>query len=90
MSNTREIEKVLKVLANKRRLEILLYLKRVREATVSDITDKIKISFKATSKHLAQLFNAGIVEREQRSLYMWYKLSSKQSSIVKYISNSLE
>ena len=90
MSNTREIEKILKVLANKRRLAIILFLKQKKEAKVGDVADEIKISFKATSKHLAQLFNADIVEREQRGLQMWYKLSVKQNNIVKYISNSLE
>ena len=90
MSNTREIEKVLKVLANKRRLAIILYLKKKKELKVGDIADEIKISFKATSKHLSMLFNADILEREQRGLQMWYKLSHKQNHIVKYISNSLE
>ena len=89
-NNTREIEKVLKVLANKRRLAIILYLKQKKEAKVGQIADEIKISFKATSKHLAQLFNADILEREQKSLQMWYRLAPKQNYIVKYISNSLE
>jgi len=93
MSNVkkiRETEKILKVLANKRRLMIIQYLKKAKEAKVGNIADEIKISFKATSKHLGLLFNADIVEREQRGLQMWYKLFPDQSSIVKYISNSLE
>lgn len=86
----REIEKILKVLANKRRLAIIKYLKKNKEAKVGNIADEIGISFKATSKHLALLFSADILEREQRSLQMWYRLSLRQDSISKYISNSLE
>ena len=67
----RELEKVLKALANKRRLEILRYIKK-REAAVADVADKIKLSVKATSKHLAILFSVGILEREQRHLQMFY------------------
>lgn len=88
--NINKIEKILKILANKRRLAIIKYLRKNKEAKVGDIADEINISFKATSKHLGLLFRADIVEKEQRSLQMWYKLSSDQENLVKYISNSLE
>jgi len=81
----RDLEKILKILANKRRLAIIKYLQKTKEAKVGDIADELKISFKATSKHLSLLFNADIVEKEQRGLQMWYKLSANQNNIVKYI-----
>ena len=90
MGNTKLTEKILKILANRRRLAIIQYLNKTKEAKVGDIADEIKISFKATSKHLILLFNANVVEKEQRSLEMWYKISPNQNHIVKYISNSLE
>ena len=90
IGNIKEIEKILKVLANRRRLAIIKYLKKNKEAKVGDIASEIQLSFKATSKHLGLLFNADIVEKEQRSLQMWYKLSSEQGYISKHISNSLE
>ena len=90
MKDVKEIEKILKVLANRRRLAIIKYLKKTKEAKVGDIAEKIKLSFKATSKHLVLLFNADILEKEQRSLQMWYKFSPSQNYISKYISNSLE
>jgi len=73
----RQYEKILKALANKRRLEIVKYLKESKEATVGDIADHIKLSFKATSKHLAVLLSADIVEKEQRSLSCFYTLTVK-------------
>lgn len=90
IKNIKEIERILKVLANRRRLAIIQYLRKNKEAKVGDIADEIKLSFKATSKHLGLLLNADIVEREQRSLQMWYTLSPTQNYIAKYISNSLE
>jgi len=89
IKNIKEIEKILKVLANKRRLAIIKYLKKNKEAKVGDIADEINLSFKATSKHLSLLFNANIVGKEQRSLQMWYKISPTQNYISKYISNQL-
>ena len=88
--NTKDAERTLKALANKRRLEIVKFLRRTKEAVVGDIADQIKLSFKATSKHLGVLLSADIVEKEQRSLQAWYKLSPSQNTLSKHISNSLE
>ena len=86
----KDLERILKALANKRRLAIVRCLKKNKESTVGDIAEAIKLSFKATSKHLAVLYNADIVDREQRSLQMFYRLSINLHPIVKHISNSLE
>lgn len=66
----------MKALANRRRLAILKYLKSEKEASVGDIAEEIRLSFKATSKHLGVLSAVGIVDREQRSLQMLYHLAS--------------
>ncbi len=71
----KQFERVIKSLANRRRLAILRYLRKEKEATVGDIADEIRLSFKATSKHLGVLSAAGVVDREQRSLQMFYFLS---------------
>lgn len=76
--NSRDLEKTLKALANRRRLAILKYLKENREAPVSEIAREISLSFKATSKHLSILFAADIVERDQKGLQMFYRLAREQ------------
>ncbi|MDO8471439.1 MAG: metalloregulator ArsR/SmtB family transcription factor [bacterium] len=86
----KDTERILKALANKRRLAIVKFLKKRGEKTVGDIAEEIKLSFKATSKHLGVLFTSDIVEKEQRSLRMFYRLSSQPHHIAKYVSNSLE
>ncbi|OGF62625.1 hypothetical protein A2662_03755 [Candidatus Giovannonibacteria bacterium RIFCSPHIGHO2_01_FULL_45_33] len=88
MRNSKDLkplERTLKALANKRRLAILEFLKKVEEAPVGDIAEEINLSFKATSKHLSILFSADIVEREQRSLQMWYSISTAQPAASKTI-----
>ena len=87
-NNIKTIERILKALANRRRLDIIKYLKKEKEATVGDITEAIKLSFKSTSRHLAVLYSADIVEKEQRSVEVWYRLSPECHSIAKYVSNS--
>ncbi|MDO8481544.1 MAG: metalloregulator ArsR/SmtB family transcription factor [bacterium] len=77
-----ELERNLKALANKRRLAILKYLKRVGKSSVGDVAGEIRLSFKATSRHLAVLTNAGILEKEQEGLTMWHQISPRKHSIV--------
>lgn len=81
----KKLEKILKALANRRRLAILKYLKENRQAPVGEISHEINLSFKATSKHLSILSALDIVDKEQRSLQMFYRLSDNQEAPVKYI-----
>ena len=81
----KKLEKILKALANRRRLAILKYLKENKEAPVGEIAHEINLSFKATSKHLGVLSAVDIIEKNQRSLQMFYYLSGNQESAVKHI-----
>ena len=72
----KELERIMNALANRRRLSIVSFLKKRKEATVGDIAEEIKLSFRSTSKHLGVLTMAGILEREQRSIQMYYKIAS--------------
>jgi DNA-binding transcriptional ArsR family regulator len=78
----RDLEKQLKALANVRRLAILSHLKRNKEASVGEISSEIGLSFKATSKHLGILAALDVVERDQRSLQMYYRLSSQHPGAI--------
>ena len=70
------LERNFKALANKRRLAILRMLKSRKRAAVGEIAAGIKLSFKATSKHLNILYAAGLVDKEQESLTVFYSLKS--------------
>lgn len=87
-------ERVLKALANRRRLAILRYLSKEKEAKVGAIAASIKLSFKATSRHLRQLDASDIVERNQRGLDVWYRMAKSPPNpiraIVAHIPNSPE
>jgi DNA-binding transcriptional ArsR family regulator len=85
--NEKELEQILKALANKRRVAILKYLKRAGSASVGDVASEIKLSFRSTSKHLLILLNADILDKEQTSLTMMYFISkNKHPMVVKLLS----
>jgi len=70
------LERLLKCLANRRRLAIVQFLKNKQEATVGQIADEISLSLTSTSQHLKSLATMGIVQSEQRSLFVYYRLSA--------------
>lgn len=80
-----KIERILKALANRRRLAIVRYLLDGRVMPVGNIADKIDLSFKATSKHLNILFGADILEREQKGLQVYYKITTNLENTTRAI-----
>jgi DNA-binding transcriptional ArsR family regulator len=70
-----ELERRFKALANRRRLLILGFLQKRREASVGEVAETINLSFTSTSKHLNILERAGFVEKEQRSLQVFYRVA---------------
>jgi len=71
----KEFEKIFKALGNKRRIVIVKYLRDGRPKNVGSIAEKLKLSFRSTSRHLAVLYSAGILEREQKLLQVFYNIS---------------
>lgn len=78
----RRLEKILKALANRRRLFILSYLKRNSEAHVGRIARELKLSFRATSRHLVQLERAGVLEKDQRNKEVFYRLAKHRDELI--------
>ena len=81
----RELEKILKALANRRRLAILRYLKKVETASVGEIAGEIKLTFKATSNHLRVLTALDLLEREQQGYQGMYRIAKEQKQVAQYI-----
>ena len=83
--NERELERILKALANRRRLAIIRYLVIAKEAAVGDIAEHIKLSFKATSKHLLILSSVDILEKRQVSLNILYSIREHKNNLLRSI-----
>ncbi len=81
--------KILKALANQRRLAIVMFLKKKSHATVGEIAEEIDLSFRATSRHLGVLSSAEILDKRQRSQQVFYFLSETPSSLAEATIKSL-
>lgn len=73
----KKINKIFKSLGNERRLKILSLLLSEGPMSVSDITEKINLSLKSTSKHLIILDRAGFVESKQSGLNRIYDIDDE-------------
>ncbi len=81
----KNLEKILRVFANARRLAILQLLKHDGAMKVSAIAEEINLSFKSTSRHLNLLFAANLVVRDQHRLEMHYRLAPAALPLVKAV-----
>lgn len=77
--------KVLKALANKKRMEILRLLEYSNELDVIEIADEIRLHYKSTSKHLQRLAEAGLLDRTRKGFRVNYSLKPKIDRIIKAI-----
>ncbi len=77
----REFERLFKALANRRRLTLVHYLKDHRQATVGELAAMLRLSFSATSRHLALLAAVDLVESEQRGLQVYYRLGAVERKL---------
>ena len=75
----------LRCLASEHRLAIVTYLKIKKSASVGEIADNLKISFKATSKHLAILERGRVLTRRSDNPFIIYSISSDSSNFIKSI-----
>ncbi len=82
-----QAEKILKSLANRRRLKIVKYLSGGQKASVSELAGHLRLSFKSTSKHLAVLKGADIVESEQVNLACFYRLAKPFNILLKQLAD---
>ncbi|OGY99407.1 MAG: hypothetical protein A2945_00945 [Candidatus Liptonbacteria bacterium RIFCSPLOWO2_01_FULL_52_25] len=90
----KQLERIFKGLANRRRLAIIQLLSKKKELPVAEIAREIHLSFTSTSKHLGMLRQLDILDRRQESLTVYYRLASPLPPVVRLvlatISNSRE
>ncbi len=78
--------KILKALANSKRLQILDLLQRYKTPLgVGEISREINLHFKSTSKHLQKLAEAGLVFQYRDGKWTRQKLNKKVDQLLRSI-----
>jgi ArsR family transcriptional regulator len=69
-----EVARILRSLANERRLMIVCKLVEWGEANVGTLADAVGLSQSALSQHLAKLREDGVVATRRESQTIWYRI----------------
>ena len=85
MADTQILEQTLKAVANQRRLNILVYLKKHGTATVGQLAEKLGTKIFPMSQHLRVLRSAGIVTCKRRGRYVYYRIKLPQKQPIKQV-----
>lgn len=78
MKDIQKLERQLKAVANRRRLEILACLRKHKLLNVGAIAKEVGLRIFATSQHLRILRSAGIVDFKKQGPVVRYFLLGKQ------------
>jgi len=81
----RNTERIVKGVANHRRLEILDLLQKYPELSVDEVSTNLKINFKTASDHIRRLAIAGLVMKRYEGNFVRHKLTSRGQSILKFL-----
>lgn len=74
-ANATDVARILKALANERRLMILCKLTEWGEANVTDLAEAVGLSQSAVSQHLAKMRDEDMVSFRRESQTLWYRIS---------------
>jgi len=72
--STKRLSNIFKSLANERRMLIIKLLSRGSKSVIN-ISERLKISFKAASFHLLKLEREGVIEKDRQGKFNYYKLT---------------
>jgi len=70
MKQVKKSEKILKALANAKRLKIINLLDKYKELDIGTISKLIDLHYKTTAKHLDNLASAGLIKKARTGLWM--------------------
>ena len=80
-----ELERIVKGIANHRRIEILELLGKKPEMSVTEIAEKVKSNFKTTSEHIRRMAIAGLLMKRSDSKSVRHKLTKRGELILTFL-----
>jgi len=81
----RELERIVKGVANHRRLEILNLVARKPELSVMEIARELSVNFKTIAEHVRRMAIAGLLMKRSDENAVRHKLTPRGTSILKFL-----
>jgi len=80
-----DLERIVKGVANHRRIEILEILGKKPEMSVAEVADKLKLNFKTASEHIRRLAISGLLMKRSDGHNIRHKLTKRGELILKFL-----
>jgi Mn-dependent DtxR family transcriptional regulator len=80
-----QLERIVRGVANHRRIEILELLQKKPELSVLDISEILHINFKTASEHIRRLAATGMIPKRSDGNAVRNRITDRGSSILKFL-----
>jgi len=80
-----QLERIVKGVANHRRIEILELLKKKPELSLADISEILNVNFKTISEHIKRLAVAGFILKRYEGHNVRHKLTDRGLVVLKFL-----
>jgi ArsR family transcriptional regulator len=77
-STAEELARLMKSVADPARLQLLALIRSAGEACACDLTEPLGLSQPTVSHHLKVLTQAGLLHREQRGQWAWFRVDEQR------------
>ena len=81
----KKLERIIKGVANHRRLQILELLEKKPELSVQEISERLKSEMKNISAHVGKMAVAGLLIKRSDSKSVRHKLTNRGINILKFV-----
>ncbi|MCI0619894.1 winged helix-turn-helix domain-containing protein [Candidatus Wolfebacteria bacterium] len=85
MKKPRDIERIIKGVANHRRIEILQLLAQKPELSVDEVAEELSINYKTASEHIRRTALAGLVMKRHDVNSVRHALTPTGKAILKFL-----
>ena len=81
----KKLERIIKGIANHRRLQVLELLYKEPELSVQEISEKLKSEFKNISAHISKMAISGLLMKRSDSKSIRHRLTKRGIIILKFV-----
>ncbi|OGL35375.1 hypothetical protein A3F05_03895 [Candidatus Saccharibacteria bacterium RIFCSPHIGHO2_12_FULL_47_17] len=82
--NVRQVEKIVKGFANRRRIQILMIIENNPGITLYEIAQKAKIRFRNASEHTRKLAEAELIVKKYKAQTVEHRLTDRGRKALKF------
>ena len=83
-NDTRQLERVIKGFANRRRIQILVLVKKRPELSVAEISDELNLNYENASDHIRKLAIAGLVLKRYQGTEVRHRLTERGEAALSF------